>query len=102
MQISQLLLFLILFPLITAVFMLAVRREIDRSWIVRISAVVIGAVLIYLLVAAFDKGSLYYQFDFEWVSQLMFGIEMALALVILYLGIKYRKSFTILLIVVQP
>ena len=81
--------------------MLAVRREIDRSWIVRISAVVIGAVLIYLLVAAFDKGSLYYQFDFEWVSQLMFGIEMALALVILYLGIKYRKSFTVLLIVVQ-
>ena len=101
MQISQLLLFLILFPLITASFMLVVRRDADRNWIVRISSVVIGAVLIYLLFAAFDKGSLYYQFGYEWIGQLMFVIEMLLAIAILYLGVKYRKSFTVVLIVVQ-
>ena len=52
MQVLQLLLFLILFPLITAVFMLVVRKDAERNWIVRLSALGIGAVLVWLLVTA--------------------------------------------------
>ena len=101
MQISQLLIFLILFPLLTAVFMLLVRREADRTWIVRISAVVICGVSLFLLFMAFDKGSLVYRFGSERIGQLMFVIEMLLAVYILYLGIKHRKTITVALILVQ-
>jgi ech hydrogenase subunit A len=100
-QISQLLIFLILFPLLTAVFMLLVRREADRTWIVRISAVVICGVSLFLLFMAFDKGSLVYRFGSERIGQLMFVIEMLLAVYILYLGIKHRKTITVALILVQ-
>jgi hypothetical protein len=51
----QLLLFLILGPLITAFFMLLVRREAERNWIVKLSALGIGAVTVILLVSMFDK-----------------------------------------------
>ena len=101
MQISQLLVFLILFPLLTALFMLIVRREEDRAWIVRISAGAICAISLFLLFMAFDKGSLFYRIGSEQVGQLMFVIEMLLAVYILYLGIKHRKTITVALILVQ-
>ena len=101
MQISQFLVFLILFPLITALFMVLVRRDADRNWIVRISAMVIALITLYLLFVAFDQGSLYFAFGSEQVGQLMFVIELLLAVFIMYLGVKYRKSFTVALILVQ-
>lgn len=101
MEIFNLLLFLVLFPLLTALFMLFVRRDLIRCWIVRISAVAIGAVVVYLLALAYDKGSLYYDIGSESIGQLMFLVEIVLAVYILYLGIRYRKSFTVILILVQ-
>ena len=47
----ELLLFLIFGPLITAFFMLLVRKEAERNWIVKLSALGIGAVTILLLAA---------------------------------------------------
>ena len=101
MQISQFLVFLILFPLITALFMVLVRRDADRNWIVRISALVIGLIVLCLLFVAFDQGSLSFAFGSEQVGQLMFIIELLLAVYILYLGIKHRKLFTVVLILLQ-
>ncbi len=101
MQISQFLVFLILFPLITALFMVLVRRDADRNWIVRISALVIGLIVLCLLFVAFDQGSLYFAFGSEQVGQLMFVIELLLAVYILYVGIKHRKLFTVVLILLQ-
>jgi ech hydrogenase subunit A len=100
-QISQFLVFLILFPLITALFMVLVRRDADRNWIVRISALVIGLIVLCLLFVAFDQGSLSFAFGSEQVGQLMFIIELLLAVYILYLGIKHRKLFTVVLILLQ-
>lgn len=101
MQILQLLLFLILFPLIPAFFLFIVRKEVGRSWIVQLSAIVIGIVSLLLLVLGFDKGTLIYAVASEPVSQIMFFIEMVLAAFILYLGIKHRKSLTVVLILLQ-
>jgi ech hydrogenase subunit A len=100
-QILQLLLYLILFPLVAALFILVGRRDFVRDMIVKISAIVIGIVTLALLVFGFDKGSLIYSIASEPVSQVMFVIEILLAAVILYLGIKHRKSLTVILIVVQ-
>jgi hypothetical protein len=53
-QILDLLLCLILFPLIAALFLLVVRRDSWRSLIVQLSAVAIGIVSLMLLVLGFD------------------------------------------------
>ncbi len=101
MQVLQLLLFLILFPLITAVFMLVVRKDVERNWIVSLSALGIGAVLVYLLATAFDKGTLFFSIGSEPFGQLMFLIEMIVAVFILYMGIRYKNYLVVGLIVVQ-
>jgi ech hydrogenase subunit A len=100
-QILQLLLYLILFPLIAALFILIGRRDSGRNMIVQISAIAIGIVSLLLLVFGYDKGTLIYSIASEPVSQLMFFIEIILAAFILYLGIKHRKSLTGVLIVLQ-
>jgi ech hydrogenase subunit A len=100
-QVLQLLLFLILFPLITAVFMLVVRKDAERNWIVSLSALGIGAVLVYLLVTAFNKGTLFFSIGSEPFGQLMFLIEMVVAVFILYMGIRYKNYLVVGLIVVQ-
>lgn len=97
----QLLLFLILFPLICALFMLLVRSDLERNWIVKLSALGIGAVTVLLLVSLFDKGTIYYSLAAEPVSLLMFCIEIVIAVFILYLGIKYRNYLVVALILVQ-
>jgi len=97
----QLLLFLILFPLITALFMLAVRRDTERNWIVKISALLIGAVTVLLLVTQFDKGTLYFGFDAEPVNLLMFVLEMGISLLILWFAVRYRNYLVIALTLVE-
>ena len=91
----QLLLFLILGPLITAFFMLLVRKEAERNWIVKLSALGIGAVTIILLVSQYSKGTLYYSFDAESIGLFMFFIEIIIAVFILYLGIKFKNYLVI-------
>jgi len=97
----QLLLFLILFPLITAFFMLAVRRDTERNWIVKISALLIGAVTVLLLVTQFDKGTLYFGFNAEPVNLLMFVLEMGISLLILWFAVRYRNYLVISLTLVE-
>ena len=101
MQIVQLLVFLILFPLITAFFMFAVRKNGERKLIVSLSALAIGGVLVYLLVTAFDKGAVYFGVGSESVGMVMFAIEMAVAVFIFYLGIRYRNYLVVGLITLQ-
>jgi len=91
----QLLLFLILGPLITAFFMLLVRKEAERNWIVKLSALGIGVVTIILLVSQYSKGTLYYSFDAESIGRFMFFIEIIIAVFILYLGIKFKNYLVI-------
>lgn len=81
--------------------MLLVRKEPERNWIVKLSALGIGAVTVFLLLSLFDKGTLYYSFAAYSTGFLMFIIEMAIAVFILYLGIKYKNSLVIGLILLQ-
>ena len=101
MSILQLLLYLILFPLVTALFMLVGRKDFGRKMIVQISAVVIGIGSLLLLFFGFDKGTLIYSIESEPIRQIMFIIELVLAVYLLYLGIRHRKSLTIFLILLQ-
>ena len=102
MQLAQLLLFLILFPLITAVFMFFAKKDMERAWIVKLSALVIGIVSVYLLISTYDKGALLVSaIPSEPVTLIMFIIEMLIAVFILYLGIVHKKYIVVALILVQ-
>jgi ech hydrogenase subunit A len=95
------LLYLILFPLITALFMLVARKDSGRKAIVQVSAVAIGIVSLLVLIFGYDKGTLIFSVNSEPVSQIMFFIELVLAGYILYLGIRHRKLLTVFLILFQ-
>ncbi|HNX16799.1 MAG TPA: proton-conducting transporter membrane subunit [Methanoregula sp.] len=97
----QLLLFLILFPLITALFMLFMRTDRERNWIVKLSGLCIGVATVLLLLGYFDKGTLYYSFDAGMAGLVMFLLEIIIAAFILWQGIKYRNYLVIALILVQ-
>ena len=101
MSILQLLLYLILFPLITALFMLVSRKDPGRKAIIQLSAIAIGIVSFLVLLFGYDKGTLIFSIDPDPVSQIMFFIELVLAAYILYLGIRHRKLLTVFLILLQ-
>jgi ech hydrogenase subunit A len=95
------LLFLIGFPVIIALIMLVISRDKIRNAVVIFSALVLGIVSLYLLLVYFDKNTIIFNIPFEPASWFMFAIEILLAVYILYLGIKHRKSFTVVLILLQ-
>ena len=97
----QFLLFLILFPLISALFMLAVRRDTERDWIVKLSALVIGAVTVLLLVTQIGQGTVYLWFNAEPVSLLMFALEMVISVIILWFAVRFRNYLVIALTLVE-
>jgi ech hydrogenase subunit A len=75
--------------------MLIVRNDIGRNWIVKVSAIVIGAVSLFLLVTSFDKGIVLYEFPSEPTGIIMFIIEILIAVFILYLGIKFKNYLVV-------
>ncbi|MGD0534853.1 MAG: proton-conducting transporter membrane subunit [Methanoregula sp.] len=101
MQIIQLLLFLILFPLISAIVLLFAGKIFDTSWIVKISALGIGAVSLYLLAVGFDKGLITYAVSSGPVDLVMIIIELVIAVYLLYLGIRHKKYSAVILVLVQ-
>ncbi len=75
--------------------MLIVRNDIGRNWIVKVSAIVIGAVSLLLLVTMSDKGIVLYEFPSEPTGIIMFIIEILIAVFILYLGIKFKNYLVV-------
>jgi ech hydrogenase subunit A len=94
------LLFLIGFPVLIALLMLLVKDKI-RNYIVIISALALGIASLYLLITYFNKNTVFFDIPFEPTSKIMVIIEVLLAIYILYLGIKFKKYFTVALILLQ-
>ena len=101
-QLAQLLIFLILFPLIAAFFLFLAKKDMERAWIVKLSALAIAIVSVYLLISTYNKGALLVSvIPAEPTGILMFILEMLIAVFILYLGIVYKKWLVVALILVQ-
>ncbi|WP_363053937.1 MULTISPECIES: proton-conducting transporter membrane subunit [unclassified Methanoregula] len=101
MHILDLLGYLILFPLIAAIFLLFERRDSSRSLIVQLSAVAIGIVSLLLLVLGYNRDTLLYAVGSEQVGQVMFFIELLMVAFILYLAVKHRKTLAAVLVLLQ-
>jgi ech hydrogenase subunit A len=100
-QIVQLLIYLILFPLIAAIFLLFAKKGFERGWIVKLSALGIGAVSLWLLVAGFDKGLITYSVSGRIFDLAMLVIELVIAAYLLWLGLKHKKYSVVILVLIQ-
>ena len=98
----NILIFLIVFPLCIAGLALvlplgnALRRTIGV-----ITAILLSAVPIYLLVTYLDQGPVYFPIESHLVSSFMLGIGVLIAAFIVYISIKAKQYLTVLLVVVQ-
>jgi len=97
----QTLLFLILFPILVACLLLFVKRTTSRYAVVALSALAIGGASVYLLVRYASGGAVYFAASSEATDIVMVAIEMALALFIIVMGVKFRNYLAIALAVVQ-
>lgn len=94
--------FLILFPTVIALILLAVKNDAARGGIVKVSAALIALGSILLAVVFFmNGGGTNLVFDGEVISYAMMIIEVFLALVIIFLGIKYRHYWASVLAAIQ-
>lgn len=94
-------LFLIFFPMIIALILLVSKEDKARDVIVKISAFVIAAVSIATAVIFFKNGGQNFPAHAEIVNYVMMAIEAALALYIIYIGIKHKKYLASLFAIIQ-
>lgn len=83
-------LFMMVFPFIAAVLLLLIRNDRVRALITEVSAAVI--ILSSLVVAYNHLGNPgVFELESELIDGLMFIVELALGLVVIYLGVKHKK-----------
>ena len=93
--------FLILFPLVVAVALLILKTDKPRDIIVIGGAAIIAVASVILVIQNFSSGGQYFEFHSEMVGYIMMGIEICLAILIFYLGIKYKKYLACVLAAIQ-
>jgi ech hydrogenase subunit A len=120
--------FLILFPLIAALILLFIKSDSARRPVVIVSSILIGLFSILLVAENYGNGLTHYwplaeeavgliglgfgemklfsigfsgEASSEMMSYLMMGIEVIIALVIIFLGIKYKKYLASILAAIQ-
>lgn len=96
--------FLIVFPLVVALALLVLKADAARDMVVKVGALVIAAASIYLVVRNFSEDGAYFTLDSgisSLISNGMMVIEVCLAVLIFYLGIKYKKYLASLLALIQ-
>jgi ech hydrogenase subunit A len=93
--------FLILFPLVVAVALLILKTDKPRDIIVKGGAAVIAVASVILVIQNFSTGGQYFEFHSEIIGYIMMGIEICLAILIFYLGVKYKKYLACVLAAIQ-
>ena len=96
--------FLIAFSLVVAIALLVLKTDGARDIIVKVGALVIAAGSIFLAVSYFNVGEEYFVIDAGVsgiISKVMLAIEICLAIVVIVLGIKYKKYLASVLSLIQ-
>ena len=95
--------FLILFPTVIALILLAVKGDAARGMIVKLSAALlaVGSILLAVLYFVNGGGLIEIEFESELISYAMMAIEVFLMVVIIFLGIKYKHYWACVLAAIQ-
>ena len=94
-------LFLIFFPMIIALILLVSKEDKARDMIVKAAALIIAAVSIVTAVIFFKSGGQSFPAHAEVINYVMMAIEAALAIYIIYIGIKHKKYLASLFAIIQ-
>jgi len=97
----DLLLFLMIFPSIVAAILLLVKSDRVRNVIVIPAAAIIMVASIWTAAKYLDGGAVFFELESELINQLMTVCEVALCLVIVYLGYKYKRYTAPILSIIQ-
>ena len=84
-------LFLMIFPLLSAFILAITKNETIRGITVRVSVCALAAASLLLAVQYFGKYNKYFLVNFEVISYIMLSVEFIVAIYIIYLGIKYKR-----------
>lgn len=94
--------FLIGFPLIVAVVLLLLKADVARDIVVKVSAVVIAAASIYLVVEHFGSGGQSFEVPFAAnIGYVMIGIEVVLAIIIVVIGVMKKRYLAPIFALIQ-
>ncbi len=80
---------------------MVLKADAARDIVVKVAAIVIAAASVYLTVKYFSSGGEYFDYENETINYLMMGIEICLAILIFYLGVKYKKYLASVLVAIQ-
>jgi ech hydrogenase subunit A len=84
-------LFLIVFPLLSALILAITKNEVMRGIVVRVSVCTLAMAALFLAAQFFGNPNKYYLIDSEIISYMILLIEIIVAIYIIYLGIRYKK-----------
>ena len=92
---------LIAVPVVVALILLAVRNDAARAGITIVGALTIGIGSIVLAVQYLGQGSVQFDFESNAVDIACFVIDLALSVVVIGYGIRYKRALAIVLVCVQ-
>ncbi len=101
MGIEAMLGFLIVFPLVVAILLLLVRRNMGRNVIVYISAAIIAVASVALIVLNLGSETVLIEFSSSLIDILFIIVSCVIVAVILTFAIKYKNVIAIILAAVQ-
>jgi len=93
--------FLILFPLAIAAILAFVSEDKVRSALVKVSAAIIAAGSLWLLLGGFGHVAGYFSADSEIISKIILVLEFLVSGYLLYISFKSRKPIAIFLVLAQ-
>ncbi len=95
-------LFLIGFPLLVALVLLVLRGDMVRGIVVKGAAAIIAAASIFFVATNFGKGNAFFEVPHaETVAKVMMGVEIALGLLIIIIGVSKKRYLAPLFALIQ-
>ncbi len=94
-------LFLIIYPLITGLILLIIPIKPVRRIIAVVTNIILCVLPIYLLYLYIDQPAAYFNIEFNYVNEILFGIELIFSAVLLFIAIKSKKLIVAFLIIFQ-
>ena len=93
--------FLIIFPLLCGLVLLCLKGDFSRGIVVKIASAMICTASVVLLTLHFPRESVYFPAESGLVDNLMLFGELAIAAYIVYMGLKAKRFWTVVLISLQ-
>jgi len=97
----SILIFLILFPLLTAGLLFLVKGDKPQGLLIKLSALAVSSAVLLLLFTTFHGSIRYFKAESHLIDRVIFFTELVLSAYVLYLGLKFKRLWVTLFILLQ-